>query len=65
MTYTVSLRHYSFARSPEYTANTVQEAMRIGDTEFDGGFSDHEIVVFDQEGYIVAFRRMTGPWNLY
>jgi 23S rRNA pseudoU1915 N3-methylase RlmH len=58
MAYTVTLSHHSISRAPEYKAETIEEAKKIGDNEFSGGFNDHEIIVCDEQGNTVASRRL-------
>jgi hypothetical protein len=57
-TYIVTLSHHSISRAPQYEAWSIEAAMKIGDEEFSGGFNDHLIVVSDEDGNIVATRKL-------
>jgi hypothetical protein len=58
MAYTVTLSHHSISRAPEYKAESLEAAKKIGDDEFSGGFLDHIIIVTDERGDTVASRRL-------
>jgi hypothetical protein len=66
MAYTVTIAHHSISRAPEYEAATIEEAKKIGDAEFNGGFNDHKIIVCDERGNTVAERKLEDDqWSDY
>ncbi|MBS7810556.1 hypothetical protein [Roseococcus pinisoli] len=61
--YTATICHSSIASAPEIqVVGTLQAAKRAATIRFAGGYSDHDIVIHDREGYVVASRSMNGRW---
>jgi hypothetical protein len=58
-TYTAGIRHHSVAQAPEITVTgTLAQAKRAATARFGDGFQDHELVILDTHGDVVATRRL-------
>jgi len=58
-TYTATLAHSSISRAPQIkVSGTLAAAKRAATGRFGDGFQDHEIRIHDEDGDLVASRRV-------
>ena len=59
------IRHHSISRARvERFTGTLTAAKRFATREFGGGFSGHQIVIFDRDGDLVARKTLhNGKWT--
>lgn len=65
-TYSAYISHHSISRAPvsNYTCKTLAAAKRKATAEFGEGFADHEIVIEDANGNILATKKIgNNVWN--
>lgn len=56
--FTATIQHHSISRARTISANTLSSAMRKATSEFGDEFLDYRIVIFADNGYLMAWRRV-------